>query len=85
MFQSSKKLAFLCNIIFPIIEIYVFKNFRKFSFLCDSSCQMLKSFNIVKPKATCHITRQSKHQCTHLGSVLNLNSPRADVGDHCCD
>jgi len=28
----------------------------------------------VKPKATCHITRQSKYQCTRLGSVSNLNS-----------
>jgi len=26
----------------------------------------------VKPKATCHVTRQSKHQCTCLGSVPNL-------------
>jgi len=23
----------------------------------------------VKPKATCHVTRQSKHQCTCLGSA----------------
>jgi len=28
----------------------------------------------VKPKATRHVTRQSKHQCTCLGSVPNLNS-----------
>jgi len=28
----------------------------------------------VKPKATCHVTRQSKHQCTRLCSAPNPNS-----------
>jgi len=28
----------------------------------------------VKPKATCHVTRQTKHQCTRLGSAPNPNS-----------
>jgi len=28
----------------------------------------------MKPKAACHVTRQSKHQCTRLGTVPNLNS-----------
>jgi len=29
---------------------------------------------IVKPKAMCHVTRQSKHKCTRLGSAPNPNS-----------
>jgi len=31
-----------------------------------------KELYSVKPKATCHVTRQSKYQCTRLCSVPNL-------------
>jgi len=36
--------------------------------------EIMEELYSVNPKATCHVTRQSKHQCTLPGLVPNLNS-----------
>jgi len=52
-------IAFQTNTI-TLFDVYCFK----FSFIFVLYSTFL--FYSVKPKATCHVTRQSKHQCTCL-------------------